>query len=69
VSVKVGAANGAVDVSQMITGIEWVVAHRKDDPNFPIKIIALAQAPTACSPTRSTRSRTPWRTPGGSASR
>jgi serine protease AprX len=31
VSVKVGAANGAVDVSQIIAGIDWVVAHAHDD--------------------------------------
>jgi serine protease AprX len=42
VSVKVGASNGAVDVSQVIAGIDWVVAHRADDPFFPIKILTLA---------------------------
>ncbi|MDT7544031.1 MAG: serine protease AprX [Actinomycetota bacterium] len=31
VSVKVGAANGAVDVSQVIAGIDWVVQHAHDD--------------------------------------
>jgi serine protease AprX len=31
VSVKVGAANGTVDVSQVIAGIDWVVAHAHDD--------------------------------------
>jgi serine protease AprX len=31
VSVKVGAANGAVDVSQIIAGIDWVVQHAHDD--------------------------------------
>jgi serine protease AprX len=30
-SVKVGAANGAVDVSQIIAGIDWVVEHAHDN--------------------------------------
>jgi len=30
VSVKVASADGASDVSQVIAGIDWVVAHRKD---------------------------------------
>ena len=29
-NVRVGAADGAVDVSQVIAGIEWVIAHRDD---------------------------------------
>ncbi len=31
VSVKVGASDGAVDVSQVIAAIDWVVAHRNDN--------------------------------------
>jgi serine protease AprX len=31
VNVKVGAANGDVDVSQVIAAIDWVVQHRKDE--------------------------------------
>ena len=31
VSVKVGAANGAVDVSQVIAGIDWVTEHAHDN--------------------------------------
>ena len=31
VSVKVGAANGSVDVSQVIAAIDWVVQHRHDN--------------------------------------
>jgi serine protease AprX len=30
-NVKVGAANGAVDVSQIIAAIDWVVQHRQDN--------------------------------------
>lgn len=41
-SIKVGAANGAADVSQMIAAIDWVVAHRNDDPANPIRVLNLA---------------------------
>ncbi|MDT4986142.1 MAG: serine protease AprX, partial [Micromonosporaceae bacterium] len=41
-SVKVGTADGAVDVSQVIAGIDWVVAHRNDDTAAPIKVINLS---------------------------
>ncbi len=30
-NVKVGAANGAVDVSQVLAGINWVIEHRNDN--------------------------------------
>jgi len=49
---KVGMSNGAVDVTQVIAAIDWVVKHRNDDPKNPIKIINLsygtdgAQSPT-----------------------
>jgi serine protease AprX len=42
VNVKVGAANGAVDVVQVLAGIDWVVEHRNDDAANPIKVICLA---------------------------
>jgi serine protease AprX len=41
-SVKVGAANGAVDASQVIAALDWVVAHRNDDTTAPIKVINLS---------------------------
>ncbi|MGI5238505.1 S8 family serine peptidase [Dactylosporangium sp. CA-139066] len=41
-SVKVGTSNGAVDVSQMVAAIDWVVAHRNDDPANPIRVINLS---------------------------
>ena len=41
VNVKVGAANGAVDVSQVIAAIDWVVQHAHD-PGVNIRVIALA---------------------------
>jgi serine protease AprX len=41
-SVKVGTATGAVDVSQVIAALDWVAAHRNDDPANPIKVICLA---------------------------
>jgi serine protease AprX len=41
-SVKVGTANGAVDVSQVIAAIDWVVENRKHDPANPIKVLNLS---------------------------
>jgi serine protease AprX len=41
-SIKVGSAQGAVDVSQMLAAIDWVVEHRNDDPANPIRVITLA---------------------------
>src|SRR5438477_6852683 len=41
-SVKVGAYDGAVDVSQMIAALDWVVAHRNDDPKHPIRVVNLS---------------------------
>jgi serine protease AprX len=47
VSVKVGAANGAVDVSQIIAGIDWVVAHAHDDGlNIRVLNISLGTSAT-----------------------
>ncbi|MGI5242796.1 S8 family serine peptidase [Dactylosporangium sp. CA-139066] len=41
-SVKVGTATGAVDVSQMIAAIDWVVANRNYDPSNPIRVLNLS---------------------------
>ncbi|MDT5042293.1 MAG: serine protease AprX [Actinoplanes sp.] len=42
ISVKVGAGSGVVDVGQVIAGIDWVVAHRLDDPTHRIRVLELA---------------------------
>jgi serine protease AprX len=41
VSVKVGAASGATDVSQVIAAIDWVVQHRNDD-GLNIRVLNLS---------------------------
>ena len=41
VNMKVGASDGAVDVSQVIAAIDWTVAHRKD-AGMNIRVINLA---------------------------
>jgi serine protease AprX len=41
-SIKVGMANGAVDVSQVMAAVDWVVAHRNDDPANPIRVLNLS---------------------------
>jgi serine protease AprX len=41
-SIKVGAANGAVDVSQVIAAVDWVVEHRNDDAANKIRILELS---------------------------
>jgi serine protease AprX len=41
VNVKVGAADGSVDVSQVIAGLDWVVAH-KNDPGLNIRVVNLS---------------------------
>ena len=41
VSLKVGAADGAVDVSQMIAAIDWVIQHAHD-PGLNIRVINLS---------------------------
>jgi serine protease AprX len=41
-SVKVGAAAGIVDVTQVMAAIDWVVAHRNDDPAHPIRVLNLS---------------------------
>ncbi len=41
-SLKVATSDGAVDVSQVIAAVDWVVAHRKDDPLNPIRVLNLS---------------------------
>lgn len=41
ISLKVAAADGASDVSQVIAGIDWVVTHRKD-PGLNIRVLNLS---------------------------
>jgi serine protease AprX len=41
-SIKIGTSNGAVDVSQTIAAIDWVIAHRNDDPANPIRVLNLS---------------------------
>jgi len=41
-SVKVGAAAGIVDVTQVMAAVDWVVAHRNDDPAHPIRVLNLS---------------------------
>src|SRR4051812_34308019 len=48
-SVKVGASSGAVDVSQVIAALDWVVQHRNDDAANPIRVVCLAYGTDAAS--------------------
>jgi serine protease AprX len=41
VNLRVAAANGAVDVSQVIAAIEWAIAHR-NDPGVNIRVLNLS---------------------------
>ncbi len=41
-SLKVAASDGGVDVSQVIAAVDWVVAHRNDDPANPIRVLNLS---------------------------
>jgi serine protease AprX len=41
VNVKVGAADGAADVTQVIAGVDWVVQHAHD-PGLNIRVISLS---------------------------
>jgi serine protease AprX len=41
-SIKIGTANGAVDVSQTIAAIDWVIEHKNDDRANPIRVINLS---------------------------
>jgi serine protease AprX len=41
-SIKVAAAGGVVDVTQVIAALNWVVQHKNDDPAYPIRVVELA---------------------------
>ena len=41
-ALKVASSDGAVDVSQVIAAIDWVVVHRNDDPANPIRVLNLS---------------------------
>jgi serine protease AprX len=49
VSVKVGASTGAVDVSQMIAGIDWVTQHAHD-PGLNIRVLNLSLGTNTLQP-------------------
>ena len=49
VSVKVGASNGATDVSQMIAGITWVTQHAHDD-GMNIRVLNLSLGTNSVQP-------------------
>ena len=49
ISVKVATSDGAVDVSQVIAGIDWVVAHR-NDPGLNIRVINLSYGTDSVQP-------------------
>jgi serine protease AprX len=49
VNVKVGAANGAADVSQVIAAIDWVVQHRNDN-GLNIRVLNLAYGTDGVQP-------------------
>ncbi len=50
INVKVGAFDGATDVSQVIAGIDWVVQHRRD-PGFNIRVLNLSYGTDSTLPT------------------
>ena len=41
-SLKVAASDGGVDVSQVVAAVDWVVEHRNDDPDNPIRVLNLS---------------------------
>jgi serine protease AprX len=49
VSVKVGAANGAVDVSQIIAGIDWVTQHAQTN-GLNIRVLSLSLGTDSLQP-------------------
>jgi serine protease AprX len=49
ISLKVGVADGGVDVSQVIAAIDWVVQHAHD-PGFDIRVINLAYGTNSSQP-------------------
>jgi serine protease AprX len=48
-SVKVGATNGATDVSQIIAGIDWVVQHAHD-PGMNVRVLNLSLGTSSTQP-------------------
>ena len=48
-NVRVGAHDGAADVSQVIAAVDWVVAHRKD-PGLNIRVLNLAYGTDGIQP-------------------
>ncbi len=40
--VKLATSDGATDVSQVIAALDWVVAHKNDDPSKPIRVVNLS---------------------------
>jgi serine protease AprX len=40
--IKLSTADGATDVSQVIAALDWVVAHKNDDPSKPIRVVNLS---------------------------
>lgn len=46
---KVGAANGAVDVSQVIAAVNWVDQHR-DDPGMDVRVLNLSYGTDSVQP-------------------
>ena len=42
VSVKAGASDGAVDVSQIIAAVNWVIRYNETNPTEPIRVINLS---------------------------
>lgn len=49
ISVKVAASDGATDVSQVIAGIDWAVAHR-NDPGLNIRVLNLSFGTASLQP-------------------
>jgi serine protease AprX len=41
-SLKVASTEGAVDVSQVVAAVDWVVSHRNDDRDNPIRVLNLS---------------------------
>jgi serine protease AprX len=50
-SLKIGTATGAVDVTQMIAALDWVVKHKGDDPANPIRVVNLSYGSGGNPPT------------------
>jgi serine protease AprX len=46
ISLKVGTANGTVDITQVIAAVDWVVEHRNDDPANKIRVLNLSYGTT-----------------------